>query len=50
MSDVQAMFDATLALFKLEFTLYGFTFSFWNVLLFSIIGGMILWFIGGLFK
>ena len=50
MSDVQAMFDATLALFKLEFTLYGFTFSFWNVLLFSVVGGMILWFIGGLFK
>lgn len=50
MSDVQAMFDATLALFKLEFTLYGFTFSFWNVLLFVIFGSMILYFIGGLFK
>ena len=50
MSDVQAMFEATLAIFKMEFTIYGFTFSFWNVLLFVIFGGMIIYFIGGLFK
>lgn len=50
MSDVQAMFEATLAIFKMEFTMYGFTFSFWNVLLFAIFGSMIMYFIGGLFK
>ena len=49
MSDIQALFSATLALFKMEFTLYGFTFSFWQVFLFVIIGGMVLRFIGGLF-
>lgn len=49
MSDVQAVFAATLALFKMEFTIYGFTFSFWNVFLFVIVAGLVLRFIGGLF-
>lgn len=49
MSDLQATFAATLNLFKLEFTLYGFTFSFWEVFLFTIVGGILLSFIGRLF-
>lgn len=49
MNDLGALLSATLNLFKLEITIYGFTFSFWNVLLFVVVGGMILAFIGGLF-
>lgn len=49
MSDFSAMMEATLNLFKYEFTIYGFTFSFWNVFLFVIIGGIALAFIGRLF-
>ncbi len=49
MSDFEAMISATLNLFKLEFTIYGFTFSFWNVLLFAVVAGLVLRFIGGLF-
>ena len=49
MSDLQATFAATHNLFKLEFTLYGFTFSFWQVFLFAIVGGILLSFIGRLF-
>ena len=49
MSDLQATFAATLNLFKLKFTLYGFTFSFWEVFLFTIVGGILLTFIGRLF-
>ena len=49
MNDFQAMITATLSLFKLEFPIYGFTFSFWNVLLFAVVAGLVLRFIGGLF-
>lgn len=50
MENVKAMFDATLAVFKIPITIYGFTFSFWNVFLFVIVGGMVLAFIGRLFN
>ena len=50
MENIKAMFDATLAVFQLPFTIYGFTFSFWNVFLFVIVGGMVLSFIGRLFN
>lgn len=49
-SDMQAVFSAVLSVFKLEITLYGFTFSFWNVFLFSIVAGLLLWFVGRLFN
>ena len=50
MENVKAMFDATLEVFQIPFTIYGFTFSFWNVFLFVIVGGMVLSFIGRLFN
>lgn len=49
MNDLQAMFAATLRIFQLEFSMYGFTFSFWQVFLFVIVGGILLTFIGRLF-
>lgn len=49
LEDVRATFAATLELFQLEFTIYGFTFSFWNVLLFVVVGGLVMSFIGRLF-
>lgn len=32
-------------LFQMEFTLYGFTFSFWQVFVFDIVVGIIAWII-----
>lgn len=49
MGDLGAIIQATLNLFKYEFTIYGFTFSFWNVFLFVVVGGLALSFIGRIF-
>ncbi len=35
MEDIASLISGTLRLFSLEFTLYGFTFSLWEVFLFS---------------
>lgn len=45
-SDVGAVFTAVVELFKIEFTLYGFTFSLWQVFLFDIAAGIVAWLIG----
>jgi hypothetical protein len=50
MSDLQATFQAVLSLFKMEFTLYGFTFSWWQVFFWSIVAGLLIWFIGRIFN
>ena len=45
-SDFGALLSFTLQAFSVEFTIYGFTFSFWQVFLFcavSAIVGRILW-------
>ena len=40
MNDLAALFTKTVELFSLEFTLYGFTFSLWEVFLFSAVVGI----------
>lgn len=45
MEDMQAMFTATLALFKTPLTLYGFTFSMWEIFLWGIVAGLLIWFV-----
>ena len=45
-SDFGALLSFTLQAFSVEFTIYGFTFSFWQVFLFSAVSaivGRILW-------
>ena len=41
--DIGLVLSAVMQLFKLEFTLYGFTFSWWEVFVFSIVAGIIGW-------
>lgn len=46
MSDIATLFSYILQLFQIEFTLYGFTFSLWEVFVFSVVAGLtcrILW-------
>lgn len=45
-SDVGALFSAVVELFKIEITIYGFTFSMWQVFLFDIAAGIVGWFLG----
>lgn len=42
-SDLGSVLSAVLGLFQLEFTLYGFTFSFWQVFAFTVIASLIAW-------
>ena len=44
----QALFSSTLSVFQVEFTLLGFTFSMWDVFLWTFVAGIVIWFIGGL--
>lgn len=48
-SDFGAMITATVQLFSLELTIYGFTFSFWQVFLFSIAAGIVAWILAQIF-
>ena len=42
-SDFGSMIAAVWRLFCLEFTLYGFTFSWWQVCAFTIAAGILIW-------
>ena len=48
MDDLTAIFTAVLGLFRHKFTLYGFTISYWDVLVWCLIAGIIISFIKGL--
>ncbi len=49
LSDFGAFISATVKLFSMEFTIYGFTFSFWEVFLFGIAAGIVAWILAKLF-
>lgn len=48
-SDLGALFSWIMELFKYDFTIYGVTFSMFDVFAFSIVAGAVGWFIGRLF-
>lgn len=45
LSDVGLVFDKVVELFSIEFTIYGFTFSMWQVFLFDFAAGIVIWII-----
>lgn len=49
MGDLVALMDSTLSLFKIKFTIYGYTMSFWEIFLWVILAGIVVGFIGGFF-
>lgn len=48
METFQALFTSTIELLKVEFTIFGFTLSMWDVFLWTGVAGLILSFVGGL--
>ena len=42
-SDVGLVFQKVVELFQIEFTIYGFTFSMWEVFLFDFAAGIVVW-------
>lgn len=47
---VQTWLSSTLAIFQIPITIFGFTFSFWDVFIWSAVAGLLLAFIGGIFN
>ena len=45
----QSLISATLALFQIQFTLFGVTLSLWEVFLFSAFAGVVAWILGEVF-
>ncbi len=45
LSDIPLIFEKVVELFSIEFTIYGFTFSMWQVFLFDMVAGIIAWII-----
>ena len=46
LTGVLGLFDATLRAMDTPLTLYGYTFSYWQVFIWVIVAGLIIWFIG----
>ena len=42
-SDFGQLIEKVVELFSIEFTIYGFTFSLWQVFLFDIAAGIVIW-------
>lgn len=43
LEDIGLMISTTVDILKIEFTLYNFTFSLWQVLLFNLVAGIVIW-------
>lgn len=43
MSDIGLVLQKVVELFQIEFTIYGFTFSMWQVFLFDFAAGIVVW-------
>ena len=50
MEVLQSWLSSVLDVFQVPITIFGFTFSFWDVFLWSIVAGLVLTFLGGLFN
>ena len=46
MEILAVLFAKTLEVFQTELTLWGFTFSYWEVFVFTIVSGLICWIVG----
>lgn len=50
MEDFAAMISGVVDIMKFEFTVWGYTVSFWNVLLWSLLASFVIWLIWGFFN
>lgn len=37
------IFETAFEMFRMNFTLFGFTFSFWEVLVFTVVASLVIW-------
>lgn len=42
---LEQTFAVTKSMFDMPLTLYGFTFSFWKIMLWSMVAGLLIWFL-----
>ena len=50
MEEFGVLINTCLRLLKMEFSIWGFTFSFWHILLFGMVAGIVIWFLTEVFN
>lgn len=50
MENIQKLFAITKNIMNTQLTIYGYSFSYWQVFLWVIVAGLIIWFIGRAFS
>ena len=49
MEDIATLFSVVIQLFQIEFTLYGHTFSLWQVFVFGVVASLVCWLLSEVF-
>lgn len=49
METLGSVFSSALGIFKTPMNIFGFTFSWWDVFIWSIVAGLLIWFIARIF-
>jgi hypothetical protein len=49
MNDLKVFFDGTKSIMQTSMTIYGFTFSWWDVFLWAVVAGLLIWFLRRIF-
>lgn len=49
MEILSVLFEKTMAIFKIPLSLWGYSFSFWEVFVFVLVAGIVAWVIGEIF-
>lgn len=50
MEDFAAMLSTAMKLLQIEFTIWGFAFSYWQIMLFGMAASIIIWFLWEVFR
>lgn len=50
MDDLKALIDTFIQIMQIPFTIWGFTLSFWDIMLALLVGGIVISLIGGFFR
>ena len=46
MEDLKVLFTYLVSFYKIQFTIYGYTFSLWTILVYVVIGGFVIYMLG----
>lgn len=50
MEDLSVLIGIIVDIMKIDFVIWGFTLSFWDIMLYLLVSGVVLWIMGGFFR